>query len=239
MFKPIPTAVEITEADIMALYTGPTRVYMDGVLLPVAPDKIKIPIKNKNETIDLASGESLKILNRPGLTEYMFELLIPDKSYDWALYEGGFKPAQYYLDLFEKLKNPEKGIFRFLVISGTKNVSQICTLEDYEILNDAEEVGDLRVSIKLEKYVYHITEKLKIVTKDDGSKVAVLENEMSQSNIRQLVDGYVNPDTKTYGAFALKNYGNFDLGDALMKLNGASQQNITGKAVKVFDNIPK
>ena len=79
-------------------------LYINNVLMPVTPGKITSKIKNRNKTVELASGGELNILKSPGLTEISFGLLLPTVEYPFAMYENGFKSPDYYLELFEKLK---------------------------------------------------------------------------------------------------------------------------------------
>lgn len=79
-------------------------LYINNVLMPVTPGKITTKIKNRNKTVELASGSELNILKAPGLTEVSFELLLPCSEYSFARYENGFKSPDYFLGQFEYLK---------------------------------------------------------------------------------------------------------------------------------------
>lgn len=83
-------------------------LYIDNVLFPVTPGKITMKIKNRNKTVELASGSELNILKAPGLTEVSFDLLLPAVEYSFARYENGFKSPNYYLELIEGLKINKK-----------------------------------------------------------------------------------------------------------------------------------
>ena len=39
------------------------KMYLDGVLMPITPSKVKVKINNQNETLTLISGEEINILN--------------------------------------------------------------------------------------------------------------------------------------------------------------------------------
>ncbi len=90
-------------------------LYINNVLMPVTPGKIITKIKNRNKTVELASGGELNILKSPGLTEISFDLLLPTVQYSFAQYENGFKSPDYYLELFENLKTSRKA-FDLLII---------------------------------------------------------------------------------------------------------------------------
>lgn len=132
--------------------------YLDGVVLPVAPQKLTISIKNQNKTVDLASGIQLNVLNAAGLTEIEFEALLPQVWYPFAYYPNGFQPAEYYLKKLEELKSGKK-TFRFIctrITPGKKrfyDTNILVSLEEYEMVEDQKEGMDITVSISLKQYV--------------------------------------------------------------------------------------
>ena len=151
--------------------------YLDKVLMPVTPASMRVKIKNKNETLDLANGGEWPVLQPAGLTEVQFDLLLPASPYPFAVYSGSFQEPGYFLDLFQRLKTGGAP-FPFLVIrtltaetalkfaartllrngvSGETAVlsdtSMTVTLEEYEIVEDAEKYGrDFYVSLTLRQY---------------------------------------------------------------------------------------
>ncbi len=132
--------------------------YLDGVAFPVAPEALKLKIKNQNKAIDLASGVQLNILNTAGLTEIEFDALLPQIRYPFAYYPNGFKSAEYYMGLLERLKN-EKKPFRFIVSRARPNgnklfdTNMLVSLEDYDIDEDVAEGMDVKVSVALKQYI--------------------------------------------------------------------------------------
>lgn len=89
--------------------------YLDSVLMPITPGNLTMKIKNKNKTLDLASGSEINILKSPGLTEVSFELLLPVDECSFARYDDGFKSPNYFLEHIENLKKNKKS-FNFTVI---------------------------------------------------------------------------------------------------------------------------
>ena len=134
-------------------------------MLPVAPPSMSTKIKNKNTTVMLLNGEEINIIKSPGLTDISFTVLLPNQQYPFSVYTGGvYMGAQYYLDLFEKLKLSNKP-FLFYVIrtddsgkvvyqgSTSENKQPYYTLESYTIDEDAEQYGvDASVSLSLKQY---------------------------------------------------------------------------------------
>lgn len=131
--------------------------YLDKCLLPIAPGRLQVSIKNENRTVKLINEGQVNLLKAAGLTDIEFECTIPQVEYPFAVYPSGFCTAVYYLEYFEKLKTGQKP-FQFIVtrklpdglpLYGT-NIK--VSMEDYRITEDAENGFDLTVRIKLKQY---------------------------------------------------------------------------------------
>ena len=126
-------------------------MYLDGVLMPITPSKVKVKINNQNDTLTLINGEEINILKEPGLTDVSFDLLLPQVSYPFT--NGGAQSADYYLSLFERLKT-SKQPFQFILNrsmpSGRRLFYTNLTvgMEDYQITDDAEEGFDLLTGLR-------------------------------------------------------------------------------------------
>ena len=139
------------------------KLYLSGVRFPVAPEKVTLKIKNKNTSMDLLSGGEMSSAKFPGLTEVSFDLLLPNVKYPFAIYENGFKNADYYLTLLELLKKQKKAFQYILIRKGQKkslyNTNMTVTLEEYSIVDDTEEGTDVKVSVTLKLY-NHVSTKV-------------------------------------------------------------------------------
>ena len=157
----------------------------DKYAFPIAPSKIKTKINGNNKTVELINDGEINILKSPGLTEYSFDLLLPNQQYPFAEYSGGtFRYAQYYLDILAALKRT-KAPFEFTMsrsipdgrdakigFQKAKQVSYICTkvtLEDYTIEDNVNEGTDIKVSVELKQYVPYGT-KVDIIKKKKKKK---------------------------------------------------------------------
>ena len=78
--------------------------YLDKILLPVAPSKLQVKIKNANKTINLINDGEINIIKKAGLSEVSFDILIPHVKYPFAVYKNGYRDAKYFLGEIEKLK---------------------------------------------------------------------------------------------------------------------------------------
>lgn len=133
-------------------------IFLSGLRMPITPSKITRKVQNRNETIDLVNGEEFNVRKPAGLTEYEFSLLLPHQEYPFARYDEGFLTPAYFLSFFEGLKS-EKAAFEFSGYRFSANQAdkmyQFCqtvTLEDYKIIEDAENGDDIEVEIKLKEF---------------------------------------------------------------------------------------
>lgn len=131
--------------------------YLGETLLPIAPEKVTTKINNQNKTFNLINDGEVNILKSAGLTDIEFECLLPNNEYPFAKYDSGFQNATYYLSAFEELKTSLTS-FQFIVtrdLSIGKNFSptnMTVSLEEYSIEENAENLFDITVSIKLKQY---------------------------------------------------------------------------------------
>lgn len=140
-------------------------MYLDGVLMPITPSKVKVKINNQNETLTLINGEEINILKAAGLTDVSFDLLLPQVSYPFT--NGGAQSADYYLSLFERLKTskqPFQWILNRSMPSGKRLFYSNLTvgMEDYQITDDAEEGFDISVTVSLKQYRHYGTKTVTI-----------------------------------------------------------------------------
>lgn len=147
--------------------------FIDGIRLPVTPGKLETKIRNKNKTVTLLSGEEINILKSPGLTEIDFEMMIPSVLYPFANYDNGYKPPDYYLTKLEALKVSKKP-FAFIVSrmgpggALLYETSVRVSLEDYTVIENAENGTDLLIKVPLKHYRDYGVKKV-IVTSVAGT----------------------------------------------------------------------
>lgn len=166
--------------------------YIDGVLLPIAPEKLQIKVNNANKKITLINEGEINILKSPSLSDVEFEVLLPNQNYPFADYVDGYQPASYYMQKLKELKK-EKKSFQFIVTRTFPNgkmlfdTNMTVSLEDYTIKEDAKKYGtDQVVSIKLKEYKEYETLVIKVDKKKKKAK---------KKKTRKK-DG--SPKTKTY-----------------------------------------
>lgn len=141
------------------------KMYMDGVLMPITPSKITVKITGQNKTLTLIGGEEINILKTAGLSEVSFDVVLPQVSYPFT--NGGAQRADYYLSLFERLKN-SKEAFQWIMNRSRPNGAALfysnitVALEDYQIKDDVKEGFDVTVSIKLKQWKAYGTKTVTI-----------------------------------------------------------------------------
>lgn len=139
--------------------------YLDKILLPIAPAKLTLQVKNFNKTLELINLGEINILKKAGLTDISFECLFPGSEYPFAIYDGGFKEPSFYLEEVERLKLELKP-FRFMVSRFSPrgeflfDTNMEVSLEDYSIMESAENGRDIVAAIKLKQYKRYGTQKL-------------------------------------------------------------------------------
>jgi LysM repeat protein len=140
--------------------------YIDDLRLPVAPEKLTTKVKGQNKTVSLLNEGEINTLKLPGLTEFDFEVLLPNVEYPFAYYQNGFKTADYYLEKFESLIAGKKSfVFKIVRIDERNKLydtNMSVSLEDYTIDENANEGSDITVKISLKQYKEYGLKKLDI-----------------------------------------------------------------------------
>jgi LysM repeat protein len=150
------------------------QVYMGRTLLPIAPSKLTLKIKNQNKTLNLINEGEVNVLKDAGLTEIDFDVLAPAVRYSFATYKNRFRSPAYVTDKFEELK-VSKEPFQFIVSREMPDGRLLfdtdikVSLESYTITEQSSEGFDLKVSIKLKQYRPYSTKIVKVV--DDSATV--------------------------------------------------------------------
>lgn len=147
------------------------KLFLGDFELPVAPPKIDMKINNQNKTVSLANMKEINILKAPGLTDVSFNAPVPLAHYPWA---NVYVHPQEMLGKLEELKTSQKP-FQFIVSreldNGNVSFSTNLTvgLEDYRIIEDAEDCSDMTVEINLKQWVPYGAKIVYVKDKDIGT----------------------------------------------------------------------
>lgn len=184
--------------------------YMGSVLLPIAPEKFSLKVKNANKTMTLINEGEINFLREAGLTELEFDVLIPSVQYSFAKYDGGFKAPKYFTDHFENLKTSKKP-FQFIVVRQMPdgkllfNNDMTVSMESYTTKEEAKNGFDLTVSIKLKQYRPYGTKIVKVI--ENTASVAE-QREQTNSPAPKQDTTYPVQKGDTLWGIAKKFYGN-------------------------------
>lgn len=212
-------------------------VYLGQVLLPVAPNKLTLKIKNQNKTMTLINEGEINFLKAAGLTDVEFDVLIPSVQYSFAKYDGGFKSPSYFMNHFETLKNSNEP-FQFIVVRKMPDgkllfdTNMTVSMESYTITEQSDEGFDLKVSFKLKQYIAHSTKIVK-VTLETNKPVAKVQN------VRPAVNSPAPKQETTYTvqtgdspwSIAKKFYGD---GSKYMVIVNANKDKITSSKMTIY-----
>ena len=194
--------------------------YLDKVLIPIPPKKLTLKVNNKNKTMDLLGIGEINIIKPAGLTDIDFEFSIPHKKLPFATYKDGFKNAKYFLDEIEKLKTNNKP-FQFIVSRFTNSGEVLfhtnlkVSLEDYSILEDAEDASDITVSIKLKQYKDYVSKKIVMVRPAQ----AVVQNPRPPSTVKPKKKTHIVKRGESLWEICQKDLGNGSLYKKIYLLN--------------------
>ncbi|WP_101774002.1 phage baseplate protein [Peptostreptococcus faecalis] len=149
--------------------------FIDGYKLPITPSKLNVKIGNNNKTIELANGGDINLIKCAKLTEYSFSFLLPFRKYSYST--NGAMPREI-LEALKKIKQ-EKRIVEFEVHRKMGNETRFSTyekvsIEDYEIVEDADNNSDITVDITLKEFrpykTIHLIDPKKKREENNGGK---------------------------------------------------------------------
>ena len=152
------------------------QMYIEKVLFPVTPGKLTMKVNGMNKTVTLINEGEVNLIKSPGLTDLSTEVLLPTLTeYPFAAYPNGFQDPEYYLEKLEKWKQKGKPV-TFKLLRTSPNGKELLwdtnipvTVEDYQIVEDADEQG-LDVVVKIEMLEHRDWGAKKLVIKKSKKK---------------------------------------------------------------------
>lgn len=203
--------------------------FMGKKMLPVAPGKLSVRINNNNKTINLINDGEVNLLKNAALTEIAFEVLLPNNEYPFANYNSfSIDLAESYLSDFKTLKL-SKEPFQFIVARMTNDWTFLfdtnitVSLEDYEIIEDANNGTDVMASVRLKQYKQYGTKTATLKTNADGTQTAVIdEPRLTTKPVPNTAKILKN---QTLLQLVKKNFGNTKMFNHIKKINGITNPN--------------
>lgn len=188
--------------------------YLGKTLLPVAPQKLQLKIKNTSKTYTLINEGEINVLKTPGLTDIEFDALLPNVKYPFATYKSGFKNAKTFLEVLKNYKQ-NKETFQFIVTRTLPNGKMLfdtnmkVSLESYTIKEDAKSYGmDVMVTIKLKQYRDFSTKTCNIQFASTKPKVVVQSVRPAENSPKPANQTYTVVKGDCLWNIAKKFYGN-------------------------------
>ena len=185
--------------------------FIDGMELPIAPQKLTVKIKGNNKTLTLINEGDINFLRAPGLTEITFDAVLPMLGqYSFA---NGYRRPDSYLNKLERLM-AGKEPFRFLVSRVSPSgrllyaTNMKVSLENYTVTEDATKGPDVTVSITLKQYISYSTKTVTVVKPEPEKKPVVQQKKKRETSSAPKVKTYTVKSGDCLWNIAKKYYGN-------------------------------
>ena len=185
--------------------------FIDGMELPIAPQKLTVKIKGNNKTLTLINEGEINFLRAPGLTEITFDAVLPMLGqYSFA---NGYRRPDSYLNKLESLMTGKEP-FRFLVSRVSPSgrllydTNMKVSLENYTVTEDATKGPDVTVSITLKQYISYSTKTVTVVKPKPEKKPVVQQKKKRETSSAPKVKTYTVKSGDCLWNIAKKYYGN-------------------------------
>lgn len=185
--------------------------FIDGMELPIAPQKLTVKIKGNNKTLTLINEGDINFLRAPGLTEITFDAILPMLGqYSFA---NGYRRPDSYLNKLESLMTGKEP-FRFLVSRVSPSgrllydTNMKVSLENYTVTEDATKGPDVTVSITLKQYISYSTKTVTVVKPKPEKKPVVQQKKKRETSSAPKVKTCTVKSGDCLWNIAKKYYGN-------------------------------
>lgn len=185
--------------------------FIDGMELPIAPQKLTVKIKGNNKTLTLINEGDINFLRAPGLTEITFDAVLPMLGqYSFA---NGYRRPDSYLNKLESLMTGKEP-FRFLASRVSPSgrllydTNMKVSLENYTVTEDATKGPDVTVSITLKQYISYSTKTVTVVKPKPEKKPVVQQKKKRETSSAPKVKTYTVKSGDCLWNIAKKYYGN-------------------------------
>ena len=166
------------------------RLYLDRMLMPVAPGRLVVRYRGRNQTTALLDGGEVTDIQAGEHAEVSFSLCLPRKPYPFARYQRGFVGPEAFLERLLALRRARRP-FRFIcsrVGPRGRLISDVnlrVSLEDLAVTECAEDGDDVTVALTLREYQEYAAARVVV----DGRRM-VIEGPAREMDNRPQIQTY-------------------------------------------------
>ncbi len=146
----------------------------ETIRLPVNPEEISISKAQSIETYNVLNLGQIARAGDSELDKYSFEAELPGKQYGYVVTAGDFKPADFYIEKFQKWCDAKEPI-RFVKSNGEgDDLSTLALIESINLKESAGEEGDYYASFNLIEYKAHGKKEVSLITQTVNASTKLL-----------------------------------------------------------------
>jgi len=150
------------------------RLYLDGMLMPVAPARIVARHRGRNRTTALLDGGEVTTIRAGERVELGLTLCLPRRPYPFARYQRHFLPPEVFLEHL-MTRRRERVPIRFIcarIGPGGQMISDTnlrVVLEDLSVSECAEDGDDVTIALTLREHQEYAATRVAL----EGQRVIV------------------------------------------------------------------
>lgn len=174
--------------------------------LPVNPEQVEISSVLAIERYEILKLGQVAVPTHMELKEYSFGCELPYRPLHYVETSGGFRDADYYVNLFQKWRDKKVPV-RFIASNGIgDDINTLVLIEELTITERAGEEGDKYIDFVLLEYKEY--GKKTVVVKKKETKKATSKPAAAPKTNPKNKGTYVVKRGDTLWAIAKKYYGN-------------------------------
>lgn len=147
---------------------------------PVNPEELTIGQKQAVEEYEIIKLGKIAVPGDMELTTYSFEAEFPSKPYSYVNTPKGFKPANFYVDMFNQCRKNKTQI-RFVASNEYSSISELVIIESMGVVEKAGEEGDYYISFSLIQFVPYFMREVKVGVSTTDNNTALVEGSKPRS----------------------------------------------------------
>lgn len=177
-------------------------------MLPTTPETITEKRSQANGKFNILKLGEIVIPSHNELKTYSFTAEFPHSKTHYTNTNNSFKTVDFYIKLFEKVRNDKKPI-RFIASNGiTEDINTLVLIESLEIEEKAGEEGDKYITFELVEYREFKKEKQVVKeVKNATTTVLTVKDKPKEETNPKSIGSYTIVRGDTLWGIAKKYYG--------------------------------